>query len=318
MSQMPKSGEKEPQEDKGTSNPEQVESARRSYEPFMEGTQNQILQRVQEGYDRFMETRVWDVPEWLYGPPKGTLFEVEVIDNPKFGETSKLQFDSARTAFVVVDLQIDFNGKNGYVDVMGYDLELTASTIGPIKKCLDAIRGTDMKIIHTREGHKPDLTDAPYNKILRSKVIGNGVGIGEKPEGGIGRLLVRGDQNWDIMPELYPREGELVIDKAGKGVMEVSSFFHELQNLDVSHLIITGTTTDVCVDTIMTQANDLGYWCMVLEDATGATKKSNKDASLDMVKMQGGVFGWVSSTDRLLKGMEDAGIRPSAEVHRIY
>lgn len=289
----------------------------RDYEDFMDRTGQQVLARVQDAYDRFQKTRVWEVPQWLYGKPKGTLFQVEVEDNPNFGETSWLQFDSARTAFVIIDMQTDFAGPKGYVDVMGYDLELTASAIDPIRRCLEAVRGTDIEIVHTREGHLPDLSDAPFNKILRSKIIGNGVGIGEKPEGGMGRLLTRGDPNWDIVPDLYPRPGELVVDKAGKGVQGCSTFFMQLQNLDVTHLIITGITTDVCVNTIMTEANDLGYWCLLLKDGTGATKESNKEATLVQTKMQGGVFGWVSDSERFLRGLRDAKIRPRGD-HVIY
>lgn len=289
----------------------------RKYEALMDQTREQVLARVQEAYDRFLKTRVWEVPQWLYGKPKGTLFQVEVEDSPTFGETAWLQFDSARTAFVVIDMQIDFAGKGGYVDVMGYDLNLTAAAIAPIKKCLDAVRGTDIEIVHTREGHLPDLSDAPFNKILRSKVIGKGVGIGEQPEGGMGRLLTRGEPNWDIVPELYPQPGEVIVDKAGKGVQGSSAFFMHLQNLDVTHLVITGITTDVCVNTIMTEANDLGYWCLLLKDCTGATLESNKEATIVQTKMQGGVFGWVSDSERFLKGLKEAGIVPGGE-HRIY
>jgi len=314
---MPGAGlkEKPPKEKKPAANGHN--GAQRHYEDLMDKTREQVLERVQQGYDEFMKTRVWKYPEWLYGQRKGTLFRVEVEDNPKFGESSWLEFDSGRTAFVSIDMQVDFAGEHGYVDVMGYDLSLTASAIEPIRRCLEAVRGSDIEIIHTREGHLPDLSDAPYNKILRSKVIGKGVGIGEKPEGGLGRLLVRGDQNWDIVPELYPEPGELIVDKAGKGVQDVSTFFMQIQNLDVTHLVITGITTDVCVNTIMTEANDLGYWCLLLKDCTGATDPKNKEATINQTKMQGGVFGWVSTSDRFISGLQEAGVR-GKKPHRIY
>jgi nicotinamidase-related amidase len=317
---MPEAGLKEPRKRAKSAAPNggRGNGARRRYEDLMDETREQVLERVQHAYDRFMETRVWEFPQWLYGQTKGTLFRVEVEDNPQFGETAWLEFDSGRTAFVSIDMQVDFAGEHGYVDVMGYDLSLTATAIQPIRRCLEAVRGTDIEIIHTREGHLPDLSDAPFNKILRSKVIGKGVGIGEKPEGGLGRLLVRGDQNWDIVPELYPRPGEIIVDKAGKGVQDVSTFFMQLQNLDITHLIITGITTDVCVNTIMTEANDLGYWCLLLKDCTGATKLENKEATITQTKMQGGVFGWVSTSERFIRGLQQAGIRGNGKPHRIY
>jgi nicotinamidase-related amidase len=289
----------------------------RRYEDFMDAKRDEILAHVQRGYDEFQRTRTYRVPEWLYGKPKGKLFRVECEDSPTFGETSHLEFDAARTAFLSIDMQIDFAGEKGYVDVMGYPLENTAQAIEPIQLCLEAIRGTDIKVVHTREGHLPDLSDAPYNKLLRSKIIGKGVGIGEKPEGGLGRLLVRGDTNWDIIEELYPAPGEVVVDKAGKGAMEVSTLFMQLQNMGVTHLVVTGITTDVCVDTIMTQANDLGFWCLLLKDCTGATDRGNYEAAIKMVKMQGGVFGWVSDSRKFVKGLEEAGIaQKRTEVER--
>lgn len=280
----------------------------RVYGSFMDLTAQEKLARVREAYEDFKKTTTFRFPTWLYGQPKGTLFRVECEDNPKFGQTSWLEFDSGRTAFIAIDMQIDFCGEKGYVDVMGYPLENTAQAIKPIRACFDAVRGTDIKIVHTREGHVPDLSDAPFNKVLRSKIIGDGVGIGDVPEGGLGRLLVRGDENWDLIPELYPQAGELVVDKSGKGALEVSTLFTQLQNLGVTHLVITGITTDVCVDTIMTQANDLGYWCLLLKDCTGATDTGNYEAAIKSVKMQGGVFGWVSESGKFIHALHEAGL----------
>jgi len=262
-----------------------------------------MLQRVQEAYDRFQETRTFEFPTWLYGPPKGTLFNVEVEDCPRFGDTAYVQFDSARTAFLSIDMQTDFCGPRGYVDVMGYDLSLTAAAIEPIKNVLNAIRGTDITVIHTREGHEPDLSDAPFNKILRSKIIGDGVGIGDMIPGGAGRLLVRGEKNWDIIDELYPIPGEIVVDKAGKGAFGSSTIHMILKNLGITHLVITGITTDVCVHTIMREANDYGYWCVLLKDGTGATDYGNHEAAIKSIKMQGGVFGWVSDSRRFIEAV---------------
>lgn len=275
----------------------------RQYEKLLGKRRDEILARAQEDYEAFQKDRTFKYPVWLYGEPKGKLFKIECEDNPKFGETSYLEFDSGRTAFVSIDYQIDFCGKSGYVDVMGYPLENTASPLKPTRMALDAARKMDIKVIHTREGHLPDLSDCPYNKLLRSKLIGDGVGIGEKPEGGMGRLLVRGSKSWGIVKEVEPIEGEFLIDKAGKGVQGVSSFFLTLQNLNITHLVIVGITADVCVNTIMTQANDLGYWCLLLKDCTGATDNDNYAAAVKGTKMQGGVFGWVSDSKRFIKGL---------------
>ena len=204
-------------------------------------------------------------------------------------------------------MQVDFCGPKGYVDVMGYDLGLTSAPIKPIMFVLDAIRNeTDIKVIHTREGHLSDLSDAPYNKILRSKIIGDGIGIGNIPQGGLGRLLVRGEKNWDIIDDLYPVPGEYVVDKAGKGAFGQSNLPLILKNLGITHLVITGITTDVCVHTIMREANDHGYWCTLLKDGTGATDYGNYAAAIKQIKMQGGVFGWVSDSRKFVDGIRSA------------
>lgn len=283
----------------------------RQFEKILDQRREDILQQAQKDYESFQKDQTFHFPVWLYGPPKGKLFKLACEDNPNFGETSYLEFDSARTAFVSIDYQIDFCGEKGYVDVMKYPLENTASTLTATRKCLDAVRLTDMVVIHTREGHLPDMSDCPYNKILRSKIIGKGVGIGEKPKGGIGRLLTRGSKSWDIVKEVEPIEGEIIVDKAGKGAGSVSTFFMTLQNLGITHLVITGITTDVCVNTIMTEANDRGFWCVLLKDCTGATDKDNYASAIKSTKMQGGVFGWVSDSETFVKAIE--GIKE--EVH---
>lgn len=274
---------------------------------FTSATRDLVLNRVEQDYEEFKETRTFRYPTWLYGPIKGRLFKVEVEDCPRFGETAYVEFDSARTAFLSIDMQVDFCGDKGYVDVMGYDLGLTSAPIKPIHYVLYTIRnGTDIKVIHTREGHLPDLSDAPYNKILRSKIIGNGIGIGDIPNGGLGRLLVRGEKNWDIIEDLYPIPGEYVIDKAGKGAFGQSNLPLLLKNLGITHVVITGITTDVCVHTIMREANDFGYWCLLLKDGTGATDYGNYQAAIKQIKMQGGVFGWVSDSKRFIEGVKVA------------
>jgi biuret amidohydrolase len=264
-----------------------------------------ILNRIEQDYEEFKKTRTFKFPTWLYGSPKGNLFNLEVEDCPCFGDTAFVEFDSGRTAFLSIDMQIDFCGQKGYVDIMGYDLGLTSAPIKPIRNVLEMIRKrVDIKVIHTREGHLPDLSDAPYNKILHSKIIGNGVGIGNIPQGGLGRLLVRDEKNWDIIDDLNPILGEYVVDKAGKGAFGQSNLPLVLRNLGITHLVITGITTDVCVHTVMREANDYGYWCTLLKDCTAATGYDNYKAAIRQIKMQGGVFGWVSDSRRFASAVK--------------
>jgi len=274
---------------------------------FISATRDEILNKVEKDHEEFKKTHTFAFPTWLYGPPKGKLFKVQVEDCPRFGDKAYLEFDSARTAFMSIDMQVDFCGPKGYVDIMGYDLGLTSAPIKTVRHVLETIRnGTDIKVIHTREGHLPDLSDAPYNKLLRSKLIGNGVGIGDIPKGGLGRLLVRGEENWDIIDDLYPVEGEYVVDKSGKGAFGQSNLPLILRNLGITHLVITGITTDVCVHTIMREANDNGYWCTMLKDGTGATDYDNYQSAIKQIKMQGGVFGWVTDGNKFVQGVRSA------------
>ncbi|PSP46791.1 cysteine hydrolase [Halobacteriales archaeon QH_1_68_42] len=201
-------------------------------------------------------------------------------------------------------MQTDFCGEDGYVDAMGYDLSLTRQAVEPIGGVLEAVRGTDIDVVHTREGHPPDLSDAPFNKLLRSKAAGDGVGIGDTPPDGMGPLLTRGHENWDIIDELAPEPGEPVVDKPTKGAFGNTNIGMVLDRLGIQYLVIAGITTDVCVHTIMREANDRGYWCVLLEDATGATDPDNCDAAIKQVKMQGGVFGWVTDSETFVEAVE--------------
>ncbi len=218
--------------------------------------------------------------------------EIYINANPyKWPYNGKLNPEN--TCLMIIDMQTDFCGNGGYIDSMGYDLSLTQRAIVPIKNLLKEVRKIPgFLVVHTREGHRPDLLDLPDNKRWRSKQIGAEIGsVGAK-----GKILVRGEKGWDIVQELYPKNNEIVIDKSGKGAFYGTDLELILRNKGIENIIFTGITTDVCVHTTMRNANDMGFECLVLEDCTGATKMENHLSAIDQITMSGGIFGAVSNS----------------------
>ena len=213
-------------------------------------------------------------------------------------EPQAVAIDVDRTALIVIDMQRDFLEPGGFAEALGNDVSRLRSAIHPCMAMLEVARSRRLLIIHTREGHRPDMTDAPKAKVERGQPR---LRIGDR--GPMGRILIRGEPGHDIVPELYPRPGEPVVDKPGKGAFYATDLHLLLQDRAIESLIVCGVTTEVCVHTTVREANDRGYRCIVPADCCGSYYPEFHDAGLRMIKAQGGIFGWVSDSTRVAKAL---------------
>ncbi len=209
------------------------------------------------------------------------------------------RFDPARTALVIIDMQRDFMEPGGFGAALGNDVSRLQPAVAPIARLLEVYRRRRLTVVHTKECHRADLCDCPPAKRSR----GNGaLRIGDP--GPMGRILVEGEPGNDFIPELQPRSGEVVIPKPGKGAFYATTLKGELESRGITHLLVTGVTTEVCVQTTMREANDRGYECLLVEDGTASYFPEFKRATLDMVRAQGGIVGWTATADQVIAALE--------------
>jgi nicotinamidase-related amidase len=211
----------------------------------------------------------------------------------------EFEFQPASCALVIIDMQRDFVDPGGFGEALGNDVSLLRKAIAPTRKVLDAARNRAMLVIHTREGHRPDLSDLPTSKKLRGR-LKNGIG----DPGPMGRILVRGEYGHDIVDELKPAPGEPVVDKPGKGAFHQTDLHQILQKHEIENLLVCGVTTEVCVNTTVREANDRGFRCIVLSDCCASYFPEFHAAGLAMIKAQGGIFGWVSASKPVIEVMK--------------
>jgi biuret amidohydrolase len=213
-------------------------------------------------------------------------------------EPEAISIDPERTAVVMIDMQRDFLEPGGFGETLGNDVSLLQAAVAPCKALLEGTRRRGMLIVHTREGHRPDLSDAPKAKLTRGAP---NLRIGAP--GPMGRILIRGEAGHDIVPQLYPRSGEPIVDKPGKGAFYATDLDTILRNRGIENLIVCGVTTEVCVHTTVREANDRGYRCLVPSDCCASYFPEFHEVALRMVKAQGGIFGWVTDARRILSGI---------------
>jgi nicotinamidase-related amidase len=218
-------------------------------------------------------------------------------------EPYPFELDPSRAALVIIDMQRDFLEAGGFGAALGNDVSLLRRTIAPSQQLLEQARAAGLIVIHTREGHRPDLADLPPTKKARGKLP---AGIGDA--GPMGRILVRGEDGHDIIPELYPKPGEPVVDKPGKGAFHATDLDAMLKNREIAQLIVCGVTTEVCVHTTVREANDRGYECLVVSDCVGSYFPEFHEIGLKMIAAQGGIFGWVASSPAVLAALPSGGL----------
>ena len=216
-------------------------------------------------------------------------------------EPEPVALDLTVTALVIIDMQRDFMEPGGFGETLGNDVGQLARAVQPIGAVLSAARDMGMLVIHTREGHLPDLSDAPPAKVERGAPS---LRIGDP--GPMGRILIRGEAGHDIIAELYPLDSEIVIDKPGKGAFYATELGDVLQKYGIENLLVCGVTTEVCVNTTVREANDRGYRCVVISDGCASYFPEFHKAGLAMIKAQGGIFGWVSGSGEVLAGLSSA------------
>ena len=219
---------------------------------------------------------------------------------------SPIEIDWITTALVIIDMQRDFLEPGGFGETLGNDVSQLARAVPPCASVLRAARANDLLVVHTREGHLADLSDAPPAKIARGKPS---LRIGDP--GPMGRILIRGEAGHDIIPALYPLDKEIVIDKPGKGAFYATTLDDILRAHGIDTLLVCGVTTEVCVNTTVREANDRGYRCVVLADCCASYFPEFHEAGLKMIEAQGGIFGWVSDSAAVLTAL-DAGVEQAA------
>ncbi len=220
---------------------------------------------------------------------------------PLAAEPFPISIDPARTALLIIDMQRDFLEPGGFGETLGNDVSLLAATVAPTRRVLEAARAAGLSVIHTREGHRPDLTDAPPVKIARGAPRAH---IGDP--GPMGRILIRGEPGHDIVPELYPAAGEPVVDKPGKGAFYQTDLALILANRQIDTLLVAGVTTEVCVHTTIREANDRGLRCVALSDCCGSYFPEFHAVALRMITAQGGIFGWVTDSATVVAALDAA------------
>jgi nicotinamidase-related amidase len=213
-------------------------------------------------------------------------------------EPYAFELSPEKCALLIIDMQRDFLEPGGFGEMLGNDVSQLRRTIEPNRILLGAWRAAGLTVLHTREGHRPDLADLPPAKKARGKSAKT---IGDP--GPMGRILIRGEEGHDIIPELYPLPGEPVIDKPGKGAFFATDLHAILQNLGITQLVVTGVTTEVCVNTTVREANDRGYECLVPSDCVGSYFPEFQEMGLKMIKAQGGIFGWVTDSESILASL---------------